>query len=277
MQRELIHIYGPFSIYSYGLAIAIGLALIVWLMQRHPKFSRLNLHHHFTSIVSVGIISGLVGGRLLYTLSESDGATTLLDFLAYWQGGFSVLGCILGVTVTLPLWLRYCKIPVLPFLDLLAIYAPLLQGISRIGCFCAGCCYGLPTSLPWAVIYADQNSSAPLGVYIHPTQLYSAGILLCIFVLFYFILQYRLVKPGQLFSLYLVCASLERFVVDFWRADRTFFDNPSFAIFSINQWIALGIIAGADIAFIYFTYFTRRVDTQRVDTQREQKSTKVYS
>jgi phosphatidylglycerol:prolipoprotein diacylglycerol transferase len=269
MQRELLHIYGPFSIYSYGLAIAIGLALIVWLMQKHPKFSRLNLHHHFTSIVTVGILSGLAGGRLLYTLSEADGATTLVDFLTYWQGGFSVLGCILGVTLALPLWLRYCHVPVLPFLDLLAIYAPLLQGISRVGCFCAGCCYGLPSNLPWAVIYSDPHSSAPLGIYIHPTQLYSTGILLCIFALFYCVLQYRLVKPGQLFSLYLVCASLERFIVDFWRADRTFFDNPAYAILSINQWVALGIIAGAGIAFIYCT---RRADTQRVGTQRAQKS-----
>ena len=259
MQRELIHIYGPFSIYSYGLAIAIGLALIVWLIQRHPKFSRLNLQDHFTSIVSVGILSGLFGGRLLYTLSESDGATSLSDFFAYWYGGFSVLGCILGVTIALPLWLRYCKVPVLPFLDLLAIFAGLLQGISRIGCFCAGCCYGLPTNVPWAVMYTDLDSSAPLGIYIHPTQLYSTAIFLCIFALFYCILQYRLVKPGQLFCAYLVCASLERFTVDFWRADRTFFDNPSYAVFSINQWIALGIVAGASIAFVFFTQRSKKV------------------
>ncbi len=264
MQRELIHIYGPFSIYSYGLAIAVGIALIVWLIQRHPQFSRLNLQNCFTSIVSVSIISGLFGGRLLYTLSEPDGATTLIDFFSYWQGGFSVLGCILGVTLTLPIWLSYCKIPVLPFLDLLAIFAPLLQGISRIGCFCAGCCYGLPTNLPWGVMYTDLDSSAPLGVYIHPTQLYSTVILLGIFALFYFVLQYRLVKPGQLFTAFLVCTSLERFVVDFWRADRTFFDNPSYAVFSINQWVALGIIACAGIAFVYFTQRRKKLSHEYI-------------
>jgi phosphatidylglycerol:prolipoprotein diacylglycerol transferase len=253
MQRELLHIYGPFSIYSYGLAIATGLVLIIWLVQKHPQFTRLNLQNHLSSIISVGIFSGLLGGRLLYTLSEADGAQSLTDFFAYWNGGFSILGCILAVTITLPIWLYYCRIPVLPFLDLLAIFAPLLQGISRIGCFCAGCCYGLPTQIPWAVMYTDPHSSAPLGVYIHPTQLYSTVILVSIFAFFYCIVQYQPLRQGQLTSFYLICASLERFVVDFWRADRTFFDNNTYAFFSINQWIALSIIASASCLCIYFT------------------------
>jgi phosphatidylglycerol:prolipoprotein diacylglycerol transferase len=250
MQRELLHIYGPFSIYSYGLFIALGLLLFLWLIRRHPQFKELNLEEHFNIILITSIITGIFGGRLLYALTEPGGVTSLADFFAYWQGGFSILGCILAICAMLPPLLNYLKIPILPFLDLISIYAPLLQSISRIGCLCAGCCYGVATRLPWAILYTDVQSIAPLNVYIHPTQLYNSLALLGIFSLQYFVLQRLFTKNGQLFCSYLALVSLQRFIIDFWRDDRTFFDSRLFMSFSVNQWVALTIIISASLAFL---------------------------
>lgn len=253
MRRELLHIYGPFSIYSYGLFIALGLLVFLWLIRRHPQFTKLNLQEYFNPILIISIITGVFGGRLLYTLTEPGGVTSISEFFAYWQGGFSILGCIIAICIMLPVLLRYLQIPVLPFLDLVSIYAPLLQSISRIGCFCAGCCYGVATNVPWAVLYTDIQSSAPLHVYIHPTQLYNSLALLGIFTLQYFVLQRVFTKPGQLLCSYLFFVSLERFLVDFWRDDRTFFASPMLADFSVNQWVALGIIFAACCAFLFIS------------------------
>ncbi len=242
MYKELIHLYGPFSIYSYGLFIAIGVCTVIMLMQADRRFTQLQIAPHFNMILTICILSGLLGGRIWFTLTEPEAADTLVDFFAYWQGGFSILGCIIGICLTLPVALHRYRIPILPFLDFVALYAPLVQSISRIGCLCAGCCHGQPSSAAWAIKYHDPQSLAPLGIYLHPTQLYSSILLLSIFCLLYWILQYRLPKAGQLFSCYLILSSAERFFVDFWRDDQVFLANPLLQWFSVNQWLALIII-----------------------------------
>ena len=257
MGNELIHLYGPFAIRSYGLMISIGLLLFILLLKRHPKYKAMHLGDQIIDITIIGIVAGLLGGRLLYTMSEPEALHSIPDFFAFWQGGFSILGCILGVLFTVPWYLRYLKAPIVPLLDLIALHAPLLQSVSRLGCFFAGCCYGEPTTNWWGVIYHDPQSTAPLGICIHPTQLYSAFLLLAIFALLYFVLQYHCTKPGQLTALYLMLVSGERFVVDFWRADRIFYAPLLNTGLSINQLISLGIASGAFILFLWVTYNKR--------------------
>jgi phosphatidylglycerol:prolipoprotein diacylglycerol transferase len=263
MGNELLHIYGPFSIRSYGLMIAIGLALFVWLLQKHPKYKALTLGDKIIDITIVGIIAGLLGGRILFGLSQPEEISSLSDFFSFWNGGFSILGCVLGVLCSIPLYLYYLHVPIIPFLDLIALYAPLLQSISRVGCFFAGCCYGHYTQLPWGVRYTDPYASAPLGICIHPTQLYSSLLLLIIFLGMYYILQNIYTKPGQLTALYLFFIALERFTIDFWRADTLSASPFGITVFSLHQWIAL-IIAGASAgSFIAITASSRLGSTQQ--------------
>ncbi len=87
-------------------------------------------------------------------------------------------------------------------LDIVAIYAPLLQSIARIGCLFAGCCHGIATTVPWAISYNDPTSFAPLGIPLHPTQIYSSLLLFGIFL----ILRFVATKPqpaGKILTLYL--------------------------------------------------------------------------
>lgn len=236
---ELIHIYGPFGIQSYGLFIALSIILTIWAMRRDKRFTQLNLEPVYLNITVVAIIAGCIGGRLLDFLSEPQQYAHWYDALAFWNGGFSALGAILGVVIITPLYLKRINIPILPTCDLVAIYAPLLQSIARLGCFTAGCCYGKPTHNFLSVIYTNAESFAPYGIAIHPTQLYSSVLLLSIFLFMYFVGQKLFKKPGQLFALYLALVSLERFVVDFWRADRIMINN----FLSFHQVVALAIIA----------------------------------
>src|ERR1700730_16604302 len=149
MWHTLLPIYGPIAIHGYGLMIAIGLLIFMQLIQKDPRFHQLHLESHFTNIMLVGIVTGLLGGRILFFLIHPSAYQSFIDFFAFFQGGLSILGCIVALLIVLPLYLRSLHIPIIPILDLLAIYSPLLQSISRIGCFLAGCCYGLPTEQPW--------------------------------------------------------------------------------------------------------------------------------
>jgi phosphatidylglycerol:prolipoprotein diacylglycerol transferase len=264
MRRELLHIYGPFSIYSYGVAIAIGLLIFYLLIQYNPRYKKLGLHNRFIDIILTGIVLSLVGGRLLYMFSEPDDIISIPSFFSFWNGGLSILGAVIANVIGIPILLYSIRIPILPFMDFMAIYVPLLQSIARVGCFFAGCCWGANSYAPWAIVYTSANTTAPRFIALHPTQLYSSLALLMLFLLFYCFLQHTLKKPGQLITAYLICVSMERFIVDFWRGDRNFI-NQSFlpewvsSTLSANQLVALGIFLGASILFflITFTYKKR--------------------
>ena len=207
MRHELIHLYGPFSIYSYGLTIAIGLLIFSYVMKKHPQFNRLRLEKCYTEILLVGVIAALFGGRFLYVISHTKQFASWLEVCAFWEGGLSLLGSIIATLIAIPAYLRMMRIPIVPVLDLLGIHIPLLQSISRVGCFFAGCCYGNVTTYSWGVVYTDTQSMAPLYQSIHPTQIYSAIALLIIFAFMYFVAQKIATKPGQLITTYLMLVS----------------------------------------------------------------------
>lgn len=258
MSRELIHIYGPFSIQSFGFMIAVGLAVFTWLVLSHPSRKKLVTDEQFSTGLMLGILSGIIGGRLLYVFQDYHAMTSIWEPLYFWEGGFSVLGTIFAVLLVVGTYLYKIKVPVLQLFDLLCIYAPLFQSISRIGCFLAGCCYGLPTALPWGITYTDPHSSAPLCIALHPTQLYSSLILLCIFLFIRFGVTRWCTIPGHITCVYLALAGMERFIVDFWRDDRAYFQTPMFNMLSMYQWMALGMVVGAALVFGIITMWAHR-------------------
>jgi phosphatidylglycerol---prolipoprotein diacylglyceryl transferase len=257
MYREIAHIYGPISIHSFGVMIAVGIFAFILLMQRHPRFKTLLTIDQFHTTLCYGIIAGVVGGRLLYTVSSWDLMESPFEIFEIWHGGFSIMGAILGIVLILPWYLHNEHIPVLPFFDLAALNAPIIQAFARIGCFLAGCCYGMPSALPWAVTFTDPSSPAPCFVPLHPTQLYSSLAAFSYFLLMYYILQYKLTKPGQLLGAYFIFAGFDRFFIDFWRADRIYLSASWSTVLSMHQWISIGICAlGFCIIGISSYYFS---------------------
>jgi phosphatidylglycerol---prolipoprotein diacylglyceryl transferase len=243
MHRELVPIYGPFRINSFGVFIVIGLLVFSFLLLKDPRRKKLITVDQYYNILSLAIIVALIGGRFLYIITNWHLLDAWWEIFAIWQGGFSLLGGILALLFFMPIYFKKSGIPALQFLDLAATYAPLLQSISRIGCFFAGCCFGIATNLPFGIMNSHCNHA------MHPTQLYSAITLFIIFVIMFCIAQYKARYPGQLVCIYLFLISVERFTVDFWRADREFVSSIS--AFSIVQLIAAAIAMGALITFAY--------------------------
>ena len=252
MYPNICQIYGPLYLNNYGLAIFIGILVFIKLANKNPRRQKLISEDKFINIVIYGTIVGIIGGRLLNIINNFKDYT-LYEAFAFWEPGYSVLGSIIAITIFLCIFLKKEKIPVLPFLDLVGIYTPLLQSISRIGCFLAGCCYGQKTNLPWAIVYTHPDLATDMAfkfVPIHPTQLYSSALLFISFLILRQ-LAYKFKTPGLLICSYFMLSSIERFTVDFLRADREFYNNQLFSFLSIHQWISVLIFILAFISFIY--------------------------
>jgi len=146
---------------------------------------------------------------------------------------------ILGVIVSL-LYLKRHQMPVWKTADLLAPSIALGQGIGRWGCFFAGCCYGVKTDAPWAISFANPHSLAPLGIPLHPTQIYlSLSTLFIFFVLMW--LSKRKTFDGQILWSYGILYSVGRFAIEYLRGDDRGFAVEQFL--STSQFLGIFVFA----------------------------------
>jgi phosphatidylglycerol---prolipoprotein diacylglyceryl transferase len=258
MSPILLTLWGPFSIHAYGVCIAIGIVIALWLLSFDQKAQRLMSQHDLTMSLQYMVLGGYLGGRIVCMLNEDHGYKEYGLLLKFWEPGFSIMGTIIGIIIATFLYLWYKKIPFLSYADRIAIYAPLVQSFGRVGCFFAGCCYGEISSYWWAVMYTDPEHMAPLGISLHPTQLYSSTILFLIFLFLYYYLQRIAKQPGIILCSYLMLVSAERFLVDFWRWDRTWWATSGYLSYlSTNQWIAAALCFCAAMGIIILTYYPK--------------------
>ena len=254
MRRELLHLCGPFSIYSYGLAIAIGLMVFTMLCLKNKTITRIISTEKFIETVGLSLIVGLSGARILYLLNSWHRIESFGEIFAVWSGGLSALGGIIAILIIIPWYLKYIKVPALPLLDVAALNAPLLHAISRLGCFMAGCCYGRPSNVFWAITYTDVDSEAPMNIPLHPTQLYTALLLLITFFIFRYIIYKRVTTPGFMLMIYLMAEAIIRFSMDYVRDDIEYFTWDTRHIFSAHQWISIAMFCTSLAGMVILRY-----------------------
>lgn len=217
MHPILIQI-GPLTIHTYGALLALGAGLGLLLLGRLAVRSGLD-PERVSNLALWTLLSGLAGARLAFVLIEPQSFLAApWRVLALWDGGLVFYG---GVALALPvgLWLaRRWGLKSLPLLDCFAPPLALAQFFGRLGCFSAGCCYGLPFNGPWCVIFDDPNTLAPRGVALHPTELYSAGALLVIFILL-MLLWPRRRYAGRVFFTYGMLHGAARLIIEQFRGD----------------------------------------------------------
>lgn len=215
MKNELFSI-GPFTVYGYGLMIAIGILAAYVTAEYRAKKHGLDPDKIFYLVIWA-VVGGFAGAKVLYFLTRlkdiMENPRVLLDL----ADGFVVYGGIIGGIFSA---MAYCKIKKLPFLkyfDLVMPSVALAQGFGRIGCFLAGCCYGRETDSALGIVF-HNSSYAPNGVKLLPTQLISSGLdfMLCIVLI---LLDRKKKGDGQIAGAYLVLYSIGRFILEFYRGD----------------------------------------------------------
>lgn len=245
---------GPgFPIHVYGVMGAMGfLAALIFINREAPRHG---LTPETTTNLAVGaVLSGLVGSRVLFILLNWDifrGDLGLMLNLR--DGGLVFLGGLLGA---LGFSVAYVRARGLAFLTLADLFVPslaLAQGLGRIGCLAAGCCYGRPTDLPVGITF-DPTSVGPLdpGVHYHPVQAYESATWILLFVALAWMLRHRRV-PGQVFLAYLLCYGALRFLLELIRGDaeRGFVLETVLGagVLSTSQAISLAMIAAGVLAW----------------------------
>jgi len=211
---------GPIPLRSYGVMVAVGvLAGILWT---RGEFKRRKLPEDlFYDLVLAAIALGILGARLLYVgLNWQTYRTNPMAILMIWaDGGLSFHGAIAG-GILAGWWLtRRYKVSFWQVADAVAPALALGHFFGRIGCFLNGCCYGIPTTMPWGVSFHNPY----LGIETlpsHPTQLYEAAGLLVLFLL---LARYcrQPAYEGAAFIWWVIFYSVLRFVVEYWRAGAT--------------------------------------------------------
>lgn len=236
MYPELFRI-GDFTVSSFGVMMALCFLAGYWVITLEAK--RKGLDEKLVGNMFLATMAGgIIGAKLLYVfenvpLSEiiSNPAGSLLS-----RGGLTFYGGFFGALIIVWIIARRHKLSMWVVGDLAAPSLALAYVIGRIGCFLVGDDYGVPSDLPWAMAF--PKGLPPTDVPVHPTQLYEIVIMSVVFAVIWKIRKKD--KPaGWLFSIYLILAGLERFLVEFVRSTTP---SPVPGL-SVAQVMALFIIA----------------------------------
>ena len=182
---------GSFPLHSYGLMLAIAFGCGLWLSSKRGPRRGIS-GDDITSIATASLLLGLAGGRVAYVAThwrEFEGR--LLDIISPIQsdGTIGIAGLVLlgGVVAGFAGAYWMARKRGAAFLNVTDIMIPSLAlgiGFGRIGCFLNGCCFGLPSTLPWSVVFPESCSAGSVfpHQHIHPTQLYETMAMVVLFV-----------------------------------------------------------------------------------------------
>ena len=244
---------GPLTLHTYGFLLAIAFLAGLFVVSSQARKAGLDATR-LTDMAVWLLIAGLIGAKLL--LVAVDWRFYLRNPRELWSifqaGGVFYGGLLGGIGVAAWYVWRY-KLPGWATADVLAPGVIIGQAIGRLGCFSAGCCFGKPASVPWAVtftdVYAARQVGTPMDTALHPTQIYES---LACFLIFFFLLWLAPRKRfhGQVLLTYAVLYSSFRFAVEFFRGDP---DRGSVfgGLLSTSQLIAILLVLGAAALFPY--------------------------
>jgi phosphatidylglycerol---prolipoprotein diacylglyceryl transferase len=250
MYPEIFHLS---FLHTYGVLVATAFLTALWLTGRLARRTGMDAD----VVINLGIYCGLaalVGAKLMLFLvdfrywAEHPGEIFTLSTLR--AGGVFYGGLIAALAVS-AWYMRKTRLPLLVTADVFAPGIALGHGIGRLGCFSAGCCWGRECHLPWAVTFRDPVANeyvgVPLGIPLHPTQLYEAFAEFVIFAVLY----WRFARPhskGGIISLYLLLYGAARFVVEFFRVHEQ--GNLLGGPLDTSQWISLALMGLGAAHFI---------------------------
>ncbi len=243
---------GPLTIYSYGVLLAAAYLLGLGLAVRRARAAGLDGNR----VLDLGIwviIAALVGAKaLLFIVDFNHFTSSWQEFTTLLRSGGVFYGGLIAAVLVCIQQLRKHKLPLWQSGDLFAPGIALGYMVGRLGCLLAGCCYGKPTEVAWAITFTDPaanfNVGTPLNVPLHPTQVYEAlaGLVILAALL---VLERRWRQfPGRTFWTFVLLYAVSRFVIEFYRGDDR---GLVFDMVSTSQAISL-VLAPLSLIMLWF-------------------------
>jgi len=252
---------GGFTIYAYGVLLAAAYLLGLQFALVRARARGLDSQR----VMDLGIwiiISALVGAKLLLLIVDFKQFTSNpRELLALARSGGVFYGGLIAAVVVALLYLRRHRLPLWTTTDVFAPGIALGHVVGRLGCLMAGCCFGKPTSVPWAITFRDPaalaNVGTPLGVPLHPTQLYEAGAEALILVFLLVFERRGRPFPGRTFWGYMLLYGISRFVIEFYRGDSR---GMVFDVLSTSQFVSVILVP---LSLVMLILLSRRPDPTR--------------
>jgi phosphatidylglycerol:prolipoprotein diacylglycerol transferase len=219
MYPEIFHLS---FLHTYGVLVALAFIAGVWMAGRLARRTGLD-SDAVTNLALYCALAAIAGAKLMmfvvdfryYAAHPGE-----IFSLATLQAGGVFYGGLIGALLVAWWYMPRVRLPLARTADVFAPAIALGHGIGRLGCFSAGCCWGIECHRPWAVTFtnpvANQLVGVPLDVPLHPTQLYESAAEFLIFGILYWRFA-RPHRPGAIISLYLMLYSTARFIVEFFR------------------------------------------------------------
>jgi len=236
-----------FTLHTFGVLLAVAFLAALWWVVRGARRD-LIVRDRFVSLAIWAIVGGLLGAKVLLvlrSLPEYLAHPSQFEWFSLLESAGDFYGGFLGALAACAIYFwRHPELPVWRTADKCAPAIALGQSIGRIGCFMAGDDYGRRTNVPWAVVFTDPEAAriggAPLGVPLHPVQLYESIVCLALF-LFLAWLSRRKQFQGEIILSYTLLYAIARFLLEYFRgdADRGFVFGGAL---STSQLIALPLL-----------------------------------
>ena len=224
----------------YGILFVVGFAVAV--LTAIPKARRMKMP--WTEIACSGVFAGvfgILGAKVLSILTSLDLIIRYrIPFLEFIQNGFVFYGGLIGGALGLLLYAKIYHEPVLKYFDLFAAGTALGHAFGRVGCLFSGCCYGIPTTGGFYVLYhraIDPNT--PLEVRLLPIQFIECMCLVAVFLAAE-IAFYASKKRGLSSAVYALTYATVRFTLEFFRGDLI---RGVWGGLSTSQYISLAVVA----------------------------------
>ncbi|GMR15741.1 MAG: hypothetical protein BMS9Abin31_0028 [Gammaproteobacteria bacterium] len=231
--------FGSFSIAWYGLLFAsgffIGFHIMRWVFSREGK-SLATIDTLFI-YMALGAVAGARLGHILF-YDPAYYLANPLEILKIWQGGLASHGGVVGMLIAMYVYAKKtAEISFLWLLDRMTLVIALGSFFIRSGNFFNSEILGIPTTVPWAIVFSRFDSLPR-----HPAQLYEAAVYLLLFVLLsYLYMKHReKLKPGFMMGLLMVIIFGSRFLIEFVKVPQ-----ESFApILNLNmgQWLSIPVV-----------------------------------
>jgi phosphatidylglycerol---prolipoprotein diacylglyceryl transferase len=246
--------FGRLVLPTYGFLVALGTVLSVLVCVRAARLLSLDTDKVW-NLALMAIVTGLVGSRILLILLHWPryGVRALSMSLSGTRGpgpAAIVIAVATGVVYAMHLGL-----PIRRTADAVAPSLALGSSVVSIGCLEAGCDYGIPTHLPWAVVFTSPAAvpGTPLGVPLHPTQIYASLVEFVLFVVLLWLLH-RPHRDGEILGAWLFLGGLTNFLLAFLRGD----EGPWVSgLVTVTQLVAAAMVMAGGLLWLHRPHATQ--------------------
>jgi len=269
-----ISIFGK-VIPTYGLMCFLGIAAAAVVAVMLAKKQKIDFYD-FVETAIITLICAGIGAKLLFVIVSWNSIIEMFKNNSFWasleaiiKGGFVFYGGLIGGAIGLFLTLKIKKQPILKTVNIYAVVLTLGHAFGRIGCFMAGCCYGMEYNGFLSFTYKSaMDLSTPIGVPLLPIQLIEAFALFALFAIL-LVAYLKMAKHRNMVCLiYAFGYSIIRFTLEFFRGDK---ERGLFLNLSTSQWISILIFVVATSLMVKYIYTIIKNKKEKVLEEKTQQ------